>query len=191
MSEARRIGGFAEPCKTCRWVEDGGYCGNGASRNYGYSKSDEKIGNSCPDWEAEPADGPAELITFSREMVEAMAENSRTMGRYIGQLGQMMAVMQRRMDELERQQAAVTIRHEDVKRLQRLIRMRADQICGRYELTDRDSPRIFRAAIKKDVLKRCGVKDLHDVPAAQLAGTENLVNGWTNIRLAMERRAKG
>lgn len=190
MSEVRRIGGFAEPCKTCRWVEDGGYCGNGASRNYGYSKSDEKIGTICPDWEAEPTDGPAELITVSREMVEAMAENSRMMGQYIGQLGTMIGVMQRRMEELERQQAAVTVRHEDVKRLNGMIRLRADQICGKYELTDPESRKIFRAAIKKDVMKRCGVKDLHDVPAAQLPGAENLISGWTNIRMAMERRAK-
>ena len=119
-----------------------------------------------------------------------LAESVQQLGQYIGQLGAIIGAMQRRMDEMEKQQAAVTIRHEDVKRLQALIRMRAEQICGKYELKDKDSPRIFRAAIKKDVLKRSGVKDLHDVPAAQLAGIENLVNGWTNIRLTMERRAK-
>ena len=125
------------------------------------------------------------------QIAGVLAENVRQMGQYIGQLGTIIGALQRRMDEMERQQAAVTIRHEDVKRLQALIRMRAEQICGKYQLTDKDSPRIFRATIKKDVLKRCGVKDLHDVPAAMLSGTENLVNGWTNIRLAMERRAKG
>ena len=104
------------------------------------------------------------------------------------QLGQMMAAMPRRLDEMEKQQAAVTIRHEDVKRLQALIRMRADQICGKYELTDKDSPRIFRAAIKKDLQRRYAVKDLHDLPAAQLTGAESLVNGWTNIRMVMDRR---
>lgn len=114
--------------------------------------------------------------------------NVAQLGQYIGQLGVIISTMQRRMDEMERQQAAVTIRHEDVKRLQALIRMRAEQICGKYELKDKDSPRIFRAAIKKDVLKRCGVKDLHDVPAAQIAGAESLVNGWTNIRMVMDRR---
>lgn len=119
---------------------------------------------------------------------EALAENVRQMGQYIGQLGAIVGSMQRRMEELERQQAAVTIRHDDVKRLQALIRMRADQICGKYELTDKDSPRIFRAAIKKDLLRRYGVKDLHDVPAAQIAGAESLVNGWTNIRMVMDRR---
>ena len=141
----------------------------------------------------------AELITNpenlpargkSEEAGLALQQNVEQLGQYLGQLGAIIGAMQRRMDELERQQAAVTIRHEDVKRLQALIRMRAEQLCGKYELTDKDSPRIFRAAIKKDVLKRCGVKDLHDVPAGQLGGVENLVNGWTNIRLTMERRAK-
>lgn len=120
--------------------------------------------------------------------VPALHEDVEKLGIYLGQLGAIIGAMQRRMDEMEKQQAAVTIRHEDVKRLQALIRMRADQICGKYELTDKDSPRIFRAAIKKDLLRRCGVKDLHDVPAAQLAGAESLVNGWTNIRMVMDRR---
>ena len=122
--------------------------------------------------------------------VPALHEDVEKLGIYLGQLGVIIGAMQRRMDELERQQAAVTIRHEDVKRLQALIRMRAEQICGKYELEDKDSLRIFRAAIKKDLMKRCGVKDLHDVPAAMLGGAENMISGWTNIRMAMERRAR-
>lgn len=142
------------------------------------------------------------MIEFTREengLVEAarngetelqteLQANVQKLGQYLGQLGAIIGAMQRRMDEMEKQQAAVTIRHEDAKRLQGLIRMRAEQICGKYELTDKDSPRIFRAAIKKDLLKRCGVKDLHDVPAAMLSGAENMVSGWTNIRIVMERR---
>lgn len=129
----------------------------------------------------------SEIIKTGAGATELQA-NVAQLGQYIGQLGAIIGAMQRRMDEMEKQQAAVTIRHEDVKRLQALIRMRAEQICGKYELKDKDSPRIFRAAIKKDVLKRCGVKDLHDVPAGQLGGVENLVNGWTNIRMVMDRR---
>ena len=128
------------------------------------------------------------LEVIDPQVAVVLADNVQRMGQYIGQLGQMIAAMQRRMDEMEKQQAAVTIRHEDVKRLLGLIRMRAEQICGKYELTDRDSPRIFRAAIKKDLLKRFGVKDLHDVPAAMLAGAESMVNSWTSVRLVMERR---
>ena len=130
-----------------------------------------------------------EIIKAGAGATELQA-NVAQLGQYIGQLGVIISAMQRRMDEMERQQAAVTIRHDDVKRLQALIRMRADQICGKYNLQDKDSPRIFRAAIKKDLMKRCGVKDLHDVPAAMLGGAENMISGWTNIRMAMERRAR-
>lgn len=129
-----------------------------------------------------------QLSAVSPQIAAVLAENVDQIGRYILQLGQLVGSMQRRLEELEQQQAAVTIRHEDVKRLQALIRMRAEQICGKYELTDKDSPRIFRAAIKKDLQRRYAVKDLHDLPAAQLTGAESLVNGWTNIRMVMDRR---
>jgi hypothetical protein len=159
----------------------------------GYSgKHREKLDPACDGFRSSSLarrDNPKPgQMAADPQIAEALAENVRQMGQYIGQLGTIIGAMQRRMDELERQQAAVTIRHEDVKRLQALIRMRAEQICGKYELKDKDSPRIFRAAIKKDLLKRCGVKDLHDVPAVQLPGAEKLVSGWTNIRMVMDRR---
>ena len=81
--------------------------------------------------------------------VPALHEDVERLGGYLVQLGAIVGSMQRRMEELEAKQAAVTIRHDDVKRLQALIRMRADQICGKYNLQDKDSPRIFRAAIKR------------------------------------------
>ena len=113
----------------------------------------------------------SEIIKAGAGATELQA-NVAQLGQYIGQLGAIIGAMQRRMDEMEKQQAAVTIRHDDVKRLQALIRMRAEQICGKYDLGDKDSPRIFRAAIKKDLQRRYAVKDLHDLPAAQLTGAE-------------------
>ena len=86
--------------------------------------------------------------------VPALQENVEQMGRYLMQMGQLVAQMQRRMDELEARQAAVTISHMDAKQLMARIRWRADEICRKNNLQDRDSPRIFRAAMKKDVLKR-------------------------------------
>ena len=134
------------------------------------------------------ADERKERHAAEQERALSLTRSVDQLGQYLAQLGQMMAVMQRRMDEMEARQAAVTIRHADVKRLNQLIRMRAGQICDKYGLTDAESPKVFRAAIKKDVLKRYGVKDLHDLPAAGMAGAENMINGWVNIRLAMERR---
>ena len=118
-----------------------------------------------------------------------LQKSTEQLGKYLLQMGQMMGAMQKRLDEMEARQAKVTISHADVKRLQGMIRSRADEICRKYNLQDRDSPKIFRAAIKKDVLRRYQVKDLHDLPEAGLAGAENMIGSWVNIRLAMERRA--
>lgn len=109
-------------------------------------------------------------------------------GALLMRMGQVIGAMQRRMDEMEARQTAVTVSHRDVKQLMARIRWKAGEICRKNNLQDKDSPRIFRAAIKKDVLARYQVKDLHDLPAAALAGAEKQVDSWTNIRMIMERR---
>ena len=120
--------------------------------------------------------------------VPALQENVEQMGRYLMQMGQLVAQMQRRMDEMEARQTQVTISHRDVKQLMARIRWRADELCGKYNLADRESPKKFRAAMKRDVLRRWGVKDLHDLPDAVLPAVEKALDSWTDIRLIMERR---
>ena len=128
------------------------------------------------------------LIVVDPQGVVAMADNVQKMGQYIMQMGQLLGTMQRRMDEMEARQAAVTVRHADVKRIQARIRSRADELCGKYNLADRESPKKFRAAMKKDILRRWAVKDLHDLPDAALPAVEKALDSWTDIRLIMERR---
>lgn len=139
-----------------------------------------------------PYEGPVGLEDLMAVMplskVPALQENVEQLGRYIMQMGQLIGQMQRRMDEMEARQAQVTVSHADVKRIQARIRSRADEICRKNNLQDKDSPRIFRAAIKKDVLRRHQVKDLHDLKAAALPGAETQIDRWTDIRLLMERR---
>ena len=132
--------------------------------------------------------GGGNFVVITAQTMNEMEENTRRMGEMILQLGTMMGTMQRRLDEMEERQTQVTISHAEAKRLQALIRGRADELCRKYNLQDKDSPKIFRAAIKKDLLKRFLVKDLHDLPAAALGRAEALVDSWVNIRLAMERR---
>ena len=132
--------------------------------------------------------GGGNFVVITAQTMNEMEENTRRMGEMILQLGTMMGTMQRRLDEMEERQAQVTISHAEAKRLQALIRGRAGELCRKYNLQDKDSPKIFRAAIKKDMLKRFLVKDLHDLPAAALGRAEALVDSWVNIRLAMERR---
>ena len=130
------------------------------------------------------------FIVISVKTMDEMQENTRKMGEMILQLGTMIGTMQRRMDDLESRQARVTALHGDVKRIQALIRGRADELCRKYALTDPESAKVIRAAIKKDVLKRWGVKDLHDLPDAALPAAESAIGGWVNIRLVMERRGR-
>ena len=128
-------------------------------------------------------------IVIRRQTMADMEENVRQVNAVLGQMAQLMASMQRRMDDMEARQEKITVRHADVKRIQQLIRIRTAEICGKYAL-NAESARVIRAAIKKDVLKRWGVKDLHDLPAAAKDAVENAIGGWVNIRLVMERRGQ-
>lgn len=144
---------------------------------------------------AVPADGTEQQLAETMALLQlakapALQECVDQMGQYLAQMGKMMSAMQRRLDDLEAQQARVTVSHEDVKRIQALIRWRADEIGRKYQLEDAKSRTIFRAAIKKDILKRYRVKDLHDLPEAAARGTESLVENWNSIRLVMERRGE-
>ena len=132
--------------------------------------------------------GGGHFVVISADSMNQMKENAQRMGDMILQLGTMIGTMQRRMDEMEARQNAVTVRHTDVKRIQARIRSRADELCGKYNLTDRESQKKLRAAMKKDILKRWAVKDLHDLPDAALPAVEKALDSWTDIRLIMERR---
>ncbi len=132
--------------------------------------------------------GGGNFVVISADSMNQMKENAQRMGDMILQLGTMIGTMQRRMDEMEARQAAVTISHADVKRIQARIRSRADELCGKYNLADRESAKKFRAAMKKDILRRWAVKDLHDLPDAVLPAVEKALDSWTDIRLIMERR---
>ena len=173
----------------CRFLDKSGICRNHGNRHFA-----ETVGLpcgyecSCGDWEAEDSEEEPKDMILSPEVAKKLMENTEQLGRYIMQMGQLIGQMQRRMDEMEARQTAVTISHADVKRIQARIRARADEICRKNNLQDKDSPRIFRAAIKKDVLKRHQVKDLHDLKAAALSGAETQIDRWTDIRLLMERR---
>lgn len=169
-------------CIDCIYFDKPGYglCGCEKSEHFGTERTC-KDSDVCIEYEPRRAGKkPGNAL--------ALAQNVDKLGQYLMQLGTMMGAMQRRLDEMEERQARVTISHADVKRLQALVRVRADEICGKYNLQDKDSPKIFRAAIKRDLQKRFLVKDLHDLPEAAYQRAEALIGSWVNIRMAMERR---
>lgn len=124
------------------------------------------------------------------ETAQAIKQNTEQLGAYLVQMGQIMLQMQTRLDELEEKQRLVTLSHEDVKAVQVLIRNRTMEYCEKYELEDPGSRRTISGAIKKAVLKRYGVKDLHDVPAIARQAVESQIGKWADIRLAMKCREK-
>ena len=125
---------------------------------------------------------------ISIESANQLTANVQLMGKYIMQMGQLLGSVQKRLDDLEAKQAAVTIAHRDVLQLMARIRWKAGETCMKYNLEDPESLKIIRAAIKKDVLKRYHVKDLHDLPAVMMPAAEKQIDSWTDIRLVMERR---
>lgn len=118
----------------------------------------------------------------------ALHEDVNQMGEILFRMGKMITAMERRMEELEAKQKQITACHDDVKRLNELINIRTREMCAKYQLTDPGDERAIRAAIKKDIKKRYGVKDLHDVPEVALMAVQKQIDRWTDIRLIMKRR---
>lgn len=127
-------------------------------------------------------------ITVKNETAGSLAMNVERMGSYLMQMAQLIEQMQVRMDIMEAQQKQISITHADVKGIMTLIRIRADEYCEKYCLTDDGSIRAVRAAMKKSILQRYQVKDLHDVPAIARQAVESQISHWTDIRLVMKRR---
>ena len=136
----------------------------------------EKVWNAC--------------FPVPMETAVMLQQNTEQLGAYLVQMAQMMLRLQGRLDELEEKQKAVTVDHGEVKGIQQLIRMRADEYCEKYGLADAKDAAKIRAAIKKAILVRYGIKDLHDVPAIARQAVEALISRWADIKLVYRIREK-
>lgn len=127
-------------------------------------------------------------IILMPEVVQELSGNVEALGAYLVQMGQMMNRIQKRLNEMEENQKKITLTHQEVKELQGLIRLRAMEYCEKYQITDPACLRKVSAAMKKAVLTRYGVKDLHDVPAIARSAVEAQIFRFTDIRLVMKCR---
>lgn len=127
-------------------------------------------------------------IIVMPEVVQELSGNVEALGAYLVQMGQMMNRIQKRLNEMEENQKKITLTHQEVKELQGLIRLRAREYCEKYQITDPACLRKVSAAMKKAVLTRYGVKDLHDVPAIARSAVEAQICHFTDIRLVMKCR---
>ena len=136
----------------------------------------EKVWNAC--------------FPVPMETAVMLQQNTEQLGAYLVQMAQMMMRMRERLDELEEKQKAVTVTHDEVKAIQLLIRLRADEYCEKYSLEDAKDAAKVRAAIKKAILTRYSIKDLHDVPAIARQAVEALISRWADIKLVYRIREK-
>ena len=130
----------------------------------------------------------SEAIVIRADVARDLTTDVEQLGAYLVQMAQMMRTMQNRLDEMEASQRKVSISHRDVLDIQQLIRIRAADYCNKYDIMDAGSVKAIRTAIKRAVLTRYGVKDLHDVPAIALPAVQAQIDHWTDIRIVMKRR---
>lgn len=129
-------------------------------------------------------------IILMPDMAAALQGNVEQLGAYLVQMAQLMTAMQRRMDEMEANQRRVTADHGEVKHLTTLIKLRAGEYCEKYQLTDTKDVTAVRNAIRKAILVRYGVRDLHDCPQVALQAIQKQIDNWADIRLVMKIREK-
>ena len=139
---------------------------------------------------AEEREARQRAIILMPDVAATLQQNTEQMGAYLVQMAQMMHIMQRRLDELEEMQKAVTVDHQEVKIIQQLIRLRADEYCEKYGLEDPKDAGKIRTAIKKSILQRYGIKDLHDVPVIARQAVEAQISRWADIKIVLRIREK-
>ena len=127
-------------------------------------------------------------ITLMPEVARQLSGSTEQLGQYLVQMATMMNVLQRRLEQLEENWRKVTLSHAEVKTVQQLIRMRSAEYCEKYQITSPGNLRRISTGIKKAVLARYGVKDLHDVPAIARQAVEAQISHWSDVRLMMKCR---
>ena len=131
-----------------------------------------------------------EIASVIQRREQAVIRQEEAVGRLeecLAQMGRMLAAMQRRIEDMEAREQAVTVPHSEVKVIMARIRFRSGEIVEKYGLQKADV-KIFRSAIRKEMLKKYGIRDLHDLPASEIGAAERWIDGWNSMRLVMECR---
>lgn len=141
-------------------------------------------------WDDDRPEENFTLFAISPNEAAAFYRGVRELAEAVPKMAQMIMRMQARLDEIEEKRAQVTLSHADVKAVNALIRARAGEFCGKYGITDPGSLRSIGNGIRRAVLARYGVKDLHDVPAIARQAVEAQISRWTDMRLMMKCRER-
>ena len=108
----------------------------------------------------------------------------------VAQMARLIRETRQQMDEMQRAQQQVTVNHGEVKKINAAIRNAASAFCDRHGFEDSADLRAVRADIRKTILGRWQVKDLHDIPQIALGNVYKLIENYGNIRLVYRLREK-
>ena len=124
-------------------------------------------------------------------------DTAAALGKSVEQLREVVPVLvqelrkiQQRMAEMEAREQQITLSHAEVRIIQQLIRNRSYEYCEKYGILSPGSLRSINAGIKRAVLNRYKVKDLHDVPAIARQAVEAQISRWSDSRLMARCREK-
>lgn len=144
----------------------------------------------CDDQLVIPVEQLVKLSTSNQATAEQLSGMVHRLGVYLIQLDARM----RKQEELL--QRRVTVSSAQYKQLMAAARRRSTELCAKYQLPGSAGAKI-RAAIKKDILARWNVKDLHDLPENALGEALAGMNAWDSysfvqkLRQAIETEARG
>ena len=124
------------------------------------------------------------------ETAQELKQSVGEMQLILVQMARLIRETRQQMEAMQAQQRQVTVSHAEVKRIQAAIRAAADGFCDRHGFAEAADLRAVRSDIKKTVLGRWQVKDLHDVPQIALGSVFKLIENYGNIRLVFRLREK-
>lgn len=141
-------------------------------------------------WEDDRKEETMTLFAINQDEALSFYKSVGEMRTMIAQMARLLQDTRNQMEEMQGQLKKVTVTHDEVKQVQALIRKAAEDFCFRYGFSDPADLRTVRADLRKTILNRWQVKDLHDIPQVALGNVGKLIETYGNIRLVYQLREK-
>lgn len=124
----------------------------------------------------------SELITRHEQLITRQGEQVAQMEQIVQVVVRLVAEVERLDREMRRQ---VTVSHRDALAIGRAISSRSKDYAAQYHLEPEQAKKI-RKAIKRDVLKRWSICDLHDLPEREKETCVAWIGEWADFALIAE-----
>ena len=129
-----------------------------------------------------------ELITL-QSLTEEQRENLQQIVVTAAGLSALWAQMDARITALEQEKTQATILHKDALIISRMIREKADGEAYAHGL-DTHGAQLLRGMLKRQVLSRYGIRDLHDLPKCRYGDCTAYIGSWLSYLSIKKVREK-